>query len=166
MVQAPLPCPPHPSLQRVERRSEGEGFSPQILVLALLASLLVQPAEIESPIIRDMSSRGTLAVDGGGARVGTAQYRPGVLDLEARRRADLAAVVVDDESPFVGLFQELGLLERVCDADWVRFEHDAHRNSNGSSGRASAAMVDRDESIGVVGGGNIELPLAALVMQP
>lgn len=88
-------------------------------------------------------------------------------DLTTQRRSGLAAVVVDDDSPFVGLFQELYLLERVCDADWVRFEHVAHRTSSGSGSRAPAAVVDRDdESTGVGGGGSLELPLAALVMQP
>lgn len=163
MAQAPLPSPPHPPLRSVERGGEGEGFSPQDLVLALLASLLVQPADAELPMLRDnSSSRDSLGVEGGGARVSTAQYPPDVLDLSARRRAGLAAVVVDDESPHVGLFQELGLLERVCDADWVRFEHVSRRTSNGSGSRAPAVMVGCcDESTGP-----IEVPLAALVMQP
>lgn len=161
------PPPPAP-LQSEERGEDGEDFSPQSLVLALLASLLAQPSDAELPIVRDnnSSSRDRLEVEGGEARESTTQRQPDVLDLSAKRRAGLAAVVIDDESPFVGLFQELGLLERVCDADWVRFEHAVHRTSIGG-GRAAAVMVDRDERTGVVSqAGPIELPMAALVMQP
>lgn len=39
------------------------------------------------------------------------------------------AFVLDDNSPFVALFQELGL-ERVCDADWLRFIPDADSDSS------------------------------------
>eukprot|EP00752_Nemacystus_decipiens_P001428 g1408.t1 len=166
VVKAPPPSPPHPSLEGVERGEEREGLSPQNLVLALLASLLVQPADPELKAVGDTSGRNSLGAEGERARVSTAQHQPDVLDVSAQRRAGPAAVVIDDESPFVGLFEELGLLERVCDADWVRFEIFDHRGGNGSSSRAPAAMDDRDESTGVGAGGPIELPLALLMMQP
>lgn len=72
----------------------------------------------------------------------------------------MPAVVLDDASPLVS--QELGLLERVCDADWVRFEPVA----NCSNGREPGMLVDGENSEGKVGGEPLVVPLAALVMYP
>lgn len=68
----------------------------------------------------------------------------------------LAGVVIDEDLRFAALFRELGL-ERVCDADWVRFE------PVGSAGPVPAqpapCLVDSGRDRGL-------LPLAALVMKP
>lgn len=155
--------------QSVDRREGEEGFSQKNLVLALLASLLVQQSDAELPIDRDHrgNSLDPLGVGGGGAQASTTQqYQPDTTDSSARRRAGLTAVVLDDKSPFVGLFQELGLLERVCDADWVRFERVDDRTSSGGGSRAPEVAVDRYENTWLGDGESLELPLAALVMQP
>eukprot|EP00903_Cladosiphon_okamuranus_P017066 g15728.t1 len=122
VAQGPLVAPPRPpplpSLGSAGRGEKGEGFSPQNLVLAVLASLLVQPSDSELQAVCGNSSRDS-SVEGGGMRATRAWlHQPDKSGWSAPRRAGLPAVVIDDESPFVDLFEELGLLERVCDADW------------------------------------------------
>lgn len=144
------------------REEEEEGFSPQNLVLAILGSVLAQPSDAELPTAHN-ATNDSLGREGAGAGASTTRHQPDLLDLSAQRRPGLTAVVVDDESPFVGLFQELGLLERVCDADWVRFEPVACHTGSGRGSGAPAVVLDRDGSLG---GEHRELPLAAMVMQP
>ena len=97
-----------------------------------------------------------------------AEYQSGFAGSSARSgggvKGGLAAVVIDDDSPFVGLFQELGLLERVCDADWVRFSS----SSSSSSGSGAPPILGDGCEANRLGGaaGTLQLPVAALVMQP
>lgn len=68
-------------------------------------------------------------------------------------------VVLDDASPFVGLFRELGL-ERVCDADWVRFEQASVSSVSSMSG-------DEGGGGGGGGGGGVGVvPFAAVALYP
>lgn len=131
-----------------------------------------QPSDAESPVapgIANIGSKDDSAAFGGAGTatdLGMAENQLGLLGSSAQRdssgRVGLAAVVIDDESPLVHVFQELGLLERVCDADWVRFEPVA----NCGSGRSPPMLVDGGYGEGRVGGGPRVVPLAALVMQP
>ena len=50
----------------------------------------------------------------------------------------LAGVVLDDDSPFAPILGEIGL-ERVCDADWLKFESGVCTSSE--SGVASVASL-------------------------
>ena len=104
-----------------------------------------------------------------------AEYQSGFAGSSARSgggvKGCLAAVVIDDDSPFVGLFQELGLLERVCDADWVRFSSSSSSSSgsgSGSSGSGAPPILGDGCEANRLGGaaGTLQLPVAALVMQP
>lgn len=157
------------------REEEEEGLSPPNVALALLASLLAHPSEAESPLfagIANIVSRDTPATLGGAGTArsagdfGTSENQPGLSAPSTQRdssRFGLAAVVIDDASPLANVFQELGLLERVCDADWVRFEPVA----NCSSGREPGMLADGEIiSDGRGGDGTVVVPLAAMVMHP
>ncbi len=142
---------------------EGGGFSSQNLVLALVASLLTQPSEVESSAsnvtgVDDGDDDGDVAAD-----AGMAEYQPGHIGPSSRSggsiEGGLAAIVIDDDAPCVSLFQELGLLERVCDADWVRF-------SSSSSSSAPAVLANQGEATRMGGSaGPLQLSVAALVLQ-
>lgn len=69
--------------------------------------------------------------------------------------------MLDDDSPFVAMFRELGL-ERVCDADWLRFVPATSCSvlvaaAGGNAGRGG---------VGEGGAGGQVLPFAALVTRP
>lgn len=152
---------PLPFLSPLASEGEEEGqFSPRNMVLALLGSLLARPpgtdcAANNTPTARtdDEATRSVSDVASN-----TEEQRVGLSgsSLTHGRGAGggvsvgLEAVVVDDDSPFVGLFGELELLERVCDADWVRFEPLATCSSGASGAPAVVAPV----------------PLSALVLNP
>lgn len=139
-----------------------------------MALLLAHPSDAESPVfagIANNDSRDTPATLGGAGTArsagdfSTAENQPGLSGLSAQRdssRFGLSAVVIDDASPLATIFQELGLLERVSDADWVRFEPVA----NCSIGREPGMLADGEGSEARGGNGTVVVPLAALVMHP
>ncbi|CAM9095403.1 unnamed protein product, partial [Hapterophycus canaliculatus] len=137
-----------------EGDDDGDYFSPHNLVLALLAPLLTQSSGMECSAADANIARKTSAAlggsQGGGEAVHAEQHHLSPAgSAVASEKTDhisssssgggvgLDGLVLDDDSPFVGLFRELELLERVCDADWVRFEPFA----GSGSGRAAATLV-------------------------
>lgn len=68
-------------------------------------------------------------------------------------RSSVEGFVLDDDSPFLEVFQELRL-ERVCDADWIRFEPSA------LSSKAPLEAVEHELR------GCLVVPVAALAMHP
>ncbi|CAM9369096.1 unnamed protein product [Ectocarpus fasciculatus] len=147
--------------EKQEQEQEEGQFSRRNLVLALLGSLLARPPGIDCA----GNSAPTACADDKATRsaseVSTSMEEK-QLGLSGSSLAQglgagggvsvgLEALVVDDDSPFVGLFGELELLERVCDADWVRFEPLASCSSS-SAGGAPAVVAP--------------LPLSALVLNP
>lgn len=133
--------------------SGGEDDFP--LVTALVGALLGPPtAELPSA---ELSAAEVVETVGGYVSAGVSGLDlPGV--VVAQSRNDCAAgggrvpgIVLDDDSPFVGLFRELGL-ERVCDSDWLRFEPVAlcGEPSVAGFGRSGASLT----------------PLSALALHP
>lgn len=123
------------------------------LVAALVAALLGPPiaelptTERSAAEVAETMGRSASA---GGAGVGlpsvAAQSRN---DCAVRGR--LPGIVLDEDSPFVGLFRDLGL-ERVCDADWIRFE--------------PAAVCGAPSVAGLGGSGESPVPMSALALHP
>ncbi|CAM9728086.1 unnamed protein product [Ectocarpus sp. 13 AM-2016] len=152
---------PLPILPPLASGGEEEGqFSPRNMVLALLGSLLARSpgtdcaandtttAPTDDEATRSFSdvtsSTEEQQVGLSGSSLAHGRGAGGGVSV------GLEAVVVDDDSPFVGLFGELELFERVCDADWVRFEPLASCTSGASGVPAVVAPV----------------PLSALVLNP
>ncbi|CBN76620.1 expressed unknown protein [Ectocarpus siliculosus] len=157
-TESGLPLPILPPLAS-GGQEEGQ-FSPRNMVLALLGSLLARPpgtdrAANNTPTART-DDEATRSVSDAASSTEEKQVGLSGSSLAHGRGAGggvsvgLEAVVVDDDSPFVGLFGELELLERVCDADWVRFEPLTSCSSGASGAPAVVAPV----------------PLSALVLNP
>lgn len=162
-----------------EREGEDEYFYPHNLVLALLAPLLRPPSDTEGRgSDADIACRNSAARDESteaGEAAYAAQHHVGFADSSARGEKDgnsgssdegvgLDGVVLDDDSPFIGLFTELGLLERVCDADWVCFKPIAGRGSG--SGRLAATHVDGVDGQLPGEDGPLPSPLSSMLMHP
>ena len=109
--------PTHPSSPGVR----GEDDFP---LIAALMEVLLGPPTAELPTA-ELSAVEVEETIGEGASAGVMGLDlPGVV---AQSRNDCAlggrlqGILLDDDSPYVRYFRDLGL-ERVCDADWVRFE--------------------------------------------
>lgn len=165
-----------------ERESEDDYFSPQNLVLAVLAPLLTRPSGTDGGAGDAHVAHGNFSAlgdsEGGREAVRPTQLGPSPEGTSARSEKagdsstssnsegfGLDGLVLDDDSPFVGLFRELELLERVCDADWLRFEP-ACSGSGSGSGRAATLPVDRVDSKLPGEGGPLPSSLASMVMCP
>lgn len=126
-------------------------------LVAALVEALLRPPTSELPTAElptaELSAAEMAETAGGGASAGATGFGlPGVgaqsREYGAVGGARLPGIVLDDDSPFVGLFRDLGL-QRVCDADWVRFE---------------PVALCGEPSVGR--SGEIPVPLSALAVHP
>lgn len=83
-----------------------------------------------SRVVLDSSSSGEGEQD---ASIGGAFGLASMNTVGGMEGCALAGVVVDEAWPFVPLLEEIGL-ERVCDADWVRFEPNSSASCGGIAG--------------------------------
>ncbi|CAN0026924.1 unnamed protein product [Scytosiphon promiscuus] len=167
-----------------EREGNSDNFSTHNLVLALLTPLLSQSAGTEGvdPNVSDRNPSPLGESGGDGDATPAAQHNLGPAGPPARSEkigssdsssgggggevgAGLDGVVLDDDSPFARLFRELDLLERVCDADWMRFEPAAAGNGSGS-GKAAGVLVDGVDGQLPSEGGPLPSPLVSILLHP
>lgn len=95
------------------------------LVAALVRALL-RPPTAELPNAALSAAEVAETPEGGSLAGATGFGVSGAVASQSREHCAvgdgrLPGIVIDDDSPFVELFRDLGL-QRVCDADWVRFE--------------------------------------------
>lgn len=139
--------PTHPS-------SPVGGEEDDLPLVAALVEALLGPPTAELPTAELSIAEGAETI-GRGASAGVAGV--GLPSVVAQGRNDCAVkgrlpgIVLDDDSPFVGLFRDLGL-ERVCDADWIRFE--------------PAAVCGAPSVAGFGRSGENLVPLSALALGP
>lgn len=139
--------PTHPS-------SPVNGGEDDLSLVAALVEALLGPPTAQLPTAERSAAEMVETIGRGESAEVTGIGLPSVA---AQTRNDCAVadrlpgIVLDEDSPFVGLFRDLGL-ERVCDADWVRFE--------------PAAVCGAPSVAGFGGSGESPAPLSALALHP